>query len=161
MRDKILNPKSMFGIGLVLGVITRLLDIYTTNLANIFSELSIWILFGVLIAVFSASPKQSAMNILPFCVGMLITYYLVAKITNGVYHFSFIVGWSIFALCSPIFAYFTWLTKERGVVPKLIGAGIILVTLFASIILFDGPRIYDILIILLLMVLLFGIKVKR
>ena len=33
---KLLNPLCMFILGLVLGVISRLLDIYTTNLGNIY-----------------------------------------------------------------------------------------------------------------------------
>ena len=71
---KILNPFMMFIIGLILGVISRLLDIYTQNLGNIFSELAIWILFGVLISINSETKKKAMLNIFPFCIGMLLTY---------------------------------------------------------------------------------------
>lgn len=37
MKKYILNPISMFILGLLLGIVARLLDIYTTNLGNIFS----------------------------------------------------------------------------------------------------------------------------
>lgn len=37
MKKMMLNPISMFFIGLLLGVGSRLLDIYTQNLGNIFS----------------------------------------------------------------------------------------------------------------------------
>ena len=118
MKKAILNPVGMFLIGLILGVISRLLDIYTQNLGNIFSQMAIWILFGVLISIYSASKKKAMFNILPFCLGMLITYYFVAFITDGVYSATFIIGWTVFALCSPIMAYFTWMTKEKGVFLK-------------------------------------------
>lgn len=112
MKKYILNPISMFVLGLVLGIISRLLDIYTSNLGNIFSQMAIWILFGVLISIYSKTKKKAMINILPFCIGMLITYYFVAFITKGVYSDTYIIGWTIFALCSPVFAYFTWMTKE-------------------------------------------------
>ena len=112
---KILKPHWMFCIGLILGVISRLLDIYTQNLGEIFSQMAIWILLGTLISIYSKTKKMAMMNIFPFCIGMLITYYIVAIITHGVYSRSFIIGWTIFALCSPIFAFFTWMAKEKGI----------------------------------------------
>lgn len=161
MKSKILNPISMFVIGLLLGIVSRLLDIYTQNLGNIFSQMAIWILFGVLISIYSSSKKKAMMNILPFCIGMFITYYAVAIITNGVYSKIYIIGWTLFALCSPILGYFTWMTKEKGVFPKIIGVGIVLVSILSSIIFFDRLRIYDFIIDGLLIYYLFFKKVKR
>lgn len=158
---KILNPFMMFIIGLILGVISRLLDIYTQNLGNIFSELAIWILFGVLISINSETKKKSMLNIFPFCIGMLLTYYFVAFITKGVYSIDYIIGWTVFALFSPIMAYFTWQTKEDGILPKLISIGIVLVSVLSSIILFDRLRIYDYIIDFILIYVLFFKKVKR
>lgn len=151
----------MFVIGLLLGIASRLLDIYTQNLGNVFSQMAIWILFGVLISIYSCSKKKAMLNILPFCIGMLITYYVVAAITNGVYSKIFIIGWTLFALCSPIFAYFTWTTKEKGVFPRVISVAIILVSILSSIILFDRLRIHDFLIDGLLIYFLFFKEVKR
>ena len=105
MKKYILNPLSMFLVGLGLGVISRLLDIYTQNLGNIFSQMAIWILFGVLISIYSGTKKEAMLNILPFCVGMLITYYFVAFISKGVYSDIFIMGWTVFAFCSPALAF--------------------------------------------------------
>lgn len=158
---KLLNPFMMFIIGLILGVISRLFDIYTQNLGNIFSGLAIWILFGVLISINSKTKKKAMINIFPFCIGMLLTYYFVAFITNGVYSKDYIIGWTIFALFSPIMAYFTWKTKEDGILPKLISIGIVLVSVLSTIILFDRLRIYDYIINLILIYVLFFKKVKR
>lgn len=161
MKKKILNPISMFFIGLILGTVSRLFDIYTQNLGNIFSQMAIWILFGVLISIYSSSQKRAMINILPFCIGMLITYYFVAFVTNGVYSTVFIIGWTAFALLSPIMAYFTWMTKEKGVFPKIIGVGIILVSILSSVVLFDGIRFYDIIINAITAYFLFVKKIER
>ena len=158
---KILKPHWMFCIGLILGVISRLLDIYTQNLGEIFSQMAIWILLGTLISIYSKTKKMAMMNIFPFCIGMLITYYIVAAINHGVYSRIFIIGWTIFALCSPIFAFFTWMAKEKGIIPKIISIGIIIVCVLSSIILFDKLRIYDFLIDGLLIYYLFIKKVER
>lgn len=140
---KLFKPYWMFCIGLILGVISRLLDIYTQNLGNIFSQMAIWILMGTLISIYSESKKKAMLNVFLFCIGMLITYYVVAIITKGVYSSAYIMGWSVFAFFSPLFAYFTWMTKENGVFPKIISIGIVLVSILSSIILFDRLRIYD------------------
>lgn len=158
---KVLNPISMFVLGLFLGIISRLLDIYTQNLGNIFSQMAIWILMGTLISIYSKTKKQAIINIFPFCIGMLITYYFVAFITKGVYSNIFIIGWTIFAFSTPIFAYFAWMTKEKGLFPKIISIGIILISILSSIILFDRLRVYDIVIDALLVYFLFFKKVER
>ncbi len=158
---KILNPICMFGFGLFLGVISRLLDIYTQNLGNIFSQFAIWILIGTIISIYSQTQKKAMINILLFCIGMLITYYFVAFITKGVYSSIFIIGWTIFALCSPIMAYFTWLSKERGIFPKIICVGIVLVSFLSSVIFFDKLRVYDFIINAILIYYLFFKKIKR
>lgn len=158
---KILNPFGMLITGLILGVVSRLLDIYTQNLGNMFSELAIWILFGTIISIYSESKKKAMFNILPFCIGMLITYYVVAALTNGVYSWTFIAGWSMFALLSPVMAYFAWMSKEKGAFPKIISAGIVLASILSSIILFDRLRVYDYIIDVALVYVLFFKKVER
>lgn len=157
---KIVPLICMFAAGAVMGVLSKLLDIYTTNLANIFSEMSVWILFGVLISVYSPTKAKAALNVFLFCIGMLAAYYITAEMTGSVYGKSLVIGWSVFSLFSPLFAYFTRMTKEEGAVPKIISVGIILTTLFASVILFEGPRVYDVIIIVALIWLLFIKKVK-
>lgn len=94
-------------------------------------------------------------NILPFCIGMLISYYTIAVITHGVYNTSFIIGWTIFALLSPLFAYLTHMTKENNKFSKIIGVLIVLFSILSSIILFDKLRFYDYIIDFILIYLLF------
>ena len=145
----------------MLGVISRILDINTQNLGNIFSQMAIWILFGVIISFYSSSEKKAMINIFPFCIGMLIAYYIVAILTNGVYSDVYIIGWTVFALASPVMAYFAWMTKEKGLFPKVISAGIVAVSVLSSIVLFDRLRIYDFIIDGILIYILFLKKIER
>ena len=160
MKNKF-TPVMMFIFGVVLGVASKLLDIHTSNLGNIFSQMSIWILLGTLIAIFSKTKGKAALNVFVFCIGMLITYYITAELTNSVYSMTFIYGWAAFSVCSSVFAILTWMTKEKGVLGKIISSGILVVTLAVSMVVFDGPRVYDILIMLVLAYFLFVHRVKR
>ena len=157
----IIDPILLFIFGAVLGVVSKLLDIHTSNLGDIFSQMSIWILLGTLIAIFSKTKGKAALNVFVFCIGMLITYYITAELTNSVYGMTFIYGWAAFSVCSPVFAILTWMTKEKGVLGKIISFGILVVTLTVSMVVFDGPRVYDIVIMLVLAYFLFIHKVKR
>lgn len=160
-RNSLLAPFMMLLLGAVLGVVSKLLDIHTSNLGNIFSQMSIWILLGTLIAIFSKTKGKAALNVFVFCIGMLITYYITAELTNSVYGMTFIYGWAAFSVCSPVFAILTWMTKEKGVLGKIISFIILVVTLTVSMVVFDGPRVYDIVIMLVLAYFLFIHKVKR
>lgn len=151
----------MFLIGLILGVISRLSDIYTQNLGNILSQMAIWILFGILISIYSKTKKSAMTNILPFCIGMLITYYFVAFISKSVYSNIFIIGWTIFAFCSPILAYFTWKTKENSIFSKIISVVIIMVSIISTVVLFDRLRFYDFIINGIMVYYLFFKKIER
>lgn len=160
MKKYILNPISMFFIGGIFGILSKLFDIHTEILGNIFSEFAIWILFGTLISIFSDTKNKAMINILPFCISMLVTYYLTAYFTHSVYGWVFIKGWTIFACMSPIFAYFTWMTKEKGILPIIIRLGIIGVSVFCSLFLFT-VNIFDLIINLFLAYFLFIKEIKR
>ena len=161
MKNRIMNPFAMLLFGLLLGLISRLLDIYTTNFGEIFSQMSIWILLGTLISVYSSTAKKAMLNVLIFCLGMLLTYYLTAALSHGVYSTAYIIGWTAFALCSPVFAFFAWYTKENGAFPKVVSVGIIAVCLLSSVLLFDRLRIYDLVIDGALIYLLFIKRIYR
>ena len=90
---------------------------------------------------------------------MLITYYLVAEYTNGIWGWSFVYGWAAFTLLTPVLAYLTWFVKSGGVFGRVISIGIILVTLVSSVF-YGGPHFYDIIICLALAYLLFVKKKK-
>ena len=78
--------------GLITGALIKLLDIYTTNLGNIFSQVSVWIFICTLISVYSNSALRAAVNVFGFCMGMLLTYYITAEMTASVYSLTFVYG---------------------------------------------------------------------
>lgn len=149
------NKVKLFSFGLLFGIIIRLFDIYTQVLGNIFSSISVFILIGVLIVLKSKTRKDAMLNVFLFFIAMLITYYLTAMITHGVYGKSYIIGWGIVAFLSPILAYFTYFIKDKTMLSKIIKIGIILVTIVSSIKLFDKLYFYDYLVILTLIYILY------
>lgn len=167
MKKYILNPISLFFIGAILGIISKLLDIlfvgnlFMMTLGYMFSDLPIWVLLGILISIYSDTRKKAMINIFPFCIGMLISYYVTAELTNAVYSWNFIKGWTIFSCLSPLFAYFTWKTKEGGLFAKFISIGLILVTIIGNYILVRTFTIPDLIIIPIIVYFLFIKKVKR
>lgn len=119
MRKKILNPFSTLCFGLLIGTISRLLDIFTTNLGEIFSQMAIWILLGTLISIYSTTAKKAMVNVLTFCLGMLSTYYLTAALSHGVYSKDFMIGWTAFALCSLLWLILHGSRKKAEYSPRL------------------------------------------
>ena len=108
-----------------------------------------------------SAKKAAALNILPFCLGMLATYYAVAILTHGVYGESFIIGWTVFALCSPVLAYFTWMAKQPGALGKLISVGVLLVSVVLNFLMFGDPDVFNLLINAVLFYFLFIKKIPR
>ena len=162
MKSKrLLNPLTTLLAGLVLGAAARVFDLYCPTLGEVFSQMAIWILLGTLIAIYSPTWKAAMWNILPFCLGMLATYYAAAILTDGVYGRTFIIGWTVFALLSPLLAVLAWMTKQPGVLAKLLAAGIVLVSVLSSVLLFDRLRFYDFIIDAVLVYFLFFRKINR
>ena len=77
MRKNVLHTALILVAGLSLGALSKLLDLYTTNLGNIFSELSIWILFGKTVLPFythgGGGAGRSMGDVKKACPGALVT----------------------------------------------------------------------------------------
>lgn len=58
---------------------------------------------------------------------MIINYYLIVKITNGVYNKTFITGWITFSFLTPIFALLVYETKKNNLLSNIIKIGIVLI----------------------------------
>lgn len=99
-------------------------------------------------------------NVLLFCLGMLVTYYVTAALTDGIYGWPFIIGWTVFALVSPFLSYAVWICQENTLLSKIISIGIIVVSFLSTMILFDHLRVHDFLINGILFLILFLQKKK-
>lgn len=140
----LLHTVLITGAGALMGIAAKLFDIYTSNLGNVFSQMSVWIFFCAVIAVLSSTPFRSAVNVFSFCIGMLAAYYMTAELVSSVYSMLFVYGWTLFALLSPALGFCTWYTKGKGLISKILVVGIIIVMFAAAVILFDKIRAADI-----------------
>lgn len=136
MKKAVLNTVLISAAGLMSGFVIKLLDIYTENLGEIFSKISVWVLICAVISVYSASPKRASLNVFLYCVGMLLTYYLSAELLNRYYSMTFVYGWAVFSALTPVFAFFTWYAKGKGIFSKLIAA-VIFFMLSATVLMFS------------------------
>ena len=141
-------------LGLALGVLAKLLDIYTTNLGNLFSQMSVWIFLCTLLAIYSSTPKRAAVNVFIFCSGMIAAYYATAIASKSIYSPLFAYGWTIFSFFSPVFAMCVRYAKGTGWIAKIISAGIIAVMLLIALFLFDKIRLSDVVFSVLIGILL-------
>ena len=72
LSKAILHTAIITCLGLMTGALIKLLDIYTTNLGNIFSQVSVWIFLCTLISVYSNSAIRAAVNVFWFLHGNVI-----------------------------------------------------------------------------------------
>lgn len=143
LNRAVIYSMGIMACGLITGVGVKLMDIYTVHLGNIFSQMSVWIFLCSALAVYSSTPRRAAVNVFLFCAGMLLTYYLTAEGMHSPYSMTFVYGWSVFSLFSPVLAFFTWYAKGKGAVSRLLTAGIVVVLLVMAVLLFDKIRISD------------------
>lgn len=160
MRKGLLNPVGMVFIGIVFGVVSKYFDLHFELLGNIFSQLPIWILIGVLISSYSENEVQAMLHVLVFCLGMLNAYYVTAYLLNAVYSIQFAKMWMYFAFLSPIFAYFTWKSKEGGIFASIISMIICVCSILCSVLLYRLSLV-NILINLYLLYFMFFQKIPR
>ena len=68
---------------------------------------------------------------------------------------------SVFALFSPVLAYFTWMAKQPGALGKLISVGVLLVSVVLNFLMFGDPDVFNLLINAVLFYILFIKKIPR
>lgn len=78
---------------------------------------------------------------LPFCVGMLITYYMTAIISHDVYGESYRIGWTAFTLVSPFLHILPGWQKKKTRFRSASALGIAAVSVLSSVVLFDRLRL--------------------
>lgn len=115
-------------IGAAAGIISKLADVYSEIFGNITSAMGIWIFICVTICAFSKSPFRAAAYVFFFCAAMIAGYYLTAELGELYYSRSYVKGWSVFTLLTPIFALVTWFARGNGKLPWVLRVGIAAVT---------------------------------
>ncbi len=127
-----------FAVGIVLGMFSKWLDnhaldsiiwwhrwIEALDLGIFFSDLAIWLLLALLIAVFSRSPLLAALNVFVFFAGMCAAYHAYTVAFSGFQPTSYMLLWYAITLLSPLLAVLCWYAKGAGPVSILLDIGIV------------------------------------
>ncbi len=123
---KFLYSTLIFIAGVILGVISKVLDETASNLlpyflevldlSNFFSRMGVWIFLAMLISAYSKSPVRSAINVFLFFVGMVGSYYLYTIMIAGFFPKSYMMIWIIMTVISPFLAFVCWYAKGKGII---------------------------------------------
>ena len=127
-----------FSVGILLGVFSKWLDnlaldsairwhgwIEALDLGNFFSELAIWLLLALLIAVFSPSPLWAALKVFLFFAGMCAAYHACTVLFSGFNPTSYMLLWYAITLLSPLPAALCWYARGDGPVSILLDIDIV------------------------------------
>lgn len=135
---KCINSISIFIVGVILGVLSKVLDETASNslpsfleildLSNFFSRMGIWIFIAVMISLYSKSPMRSASNVFLFFVGMVGSYYLYTIEIAGFFPKSYMMIWVAMTLITPFLAFVLWYAKGKGTIAVFLSAIILLFT---------------------------------
>lgn len=126
LSKKITYSTLLFIGGIILGIISKVLDETASNLLpyflevldlrNFFSRMGVWIFLAVLISVYTKSPVRSAINVFLFFAGMVGSYYLYTVMVAGFFPKSYMMLWMIMTIISPFIAIVCWYAKGKGII---------------------------------------------
>lgn len=129
---KLIYSILIFVVGVILGVISKVLDETPSNhlpiflenldLGNFFSRMGVWIFLAVTISLYSKSPVGSALNTFLFFVGMLSSYYLYTITIVGFLPKSYMMIWVVMSIISPFLAFVCWYAKGKGIISIFISS---------------------------------------
>ncbi len=124
MRRILLNPAAIFVIGATVGIASKFFDIYTIELRDIFSDITVYILIGVLISKYSETKKKAVRNVFLFFIAMLISYYTVAHLTDQSYSRSIALSWIGATFIISFLGAVVWLVNKEGKLSLILKIGI-------------------------------------
>ncbi len=140
VKSGLCSAAGCFAAGIALGVFSKWLDnlaldstvwwhrwIETLNLGVFFSDLAIWLLLALLIAVFSRSPLWAALRVFVFFVGVCAAYHAYTIVFSGFHPTSYMMVWYAITLVSPLLAVLCWYARGTGPVGILLQIGVIAV----------------------------------
>lgn len=132
LSKKVVASSLLFLAGVMLGVLSKMLDETSSNLLpsilqvldlrNFFSRVGVWLFLAMLIAVYSKSPVRAAINVFVFFVGMVGSYYFYTVMVAGFFPRSYMMIWIIMTAISPFMAFICWYAKGKGILSILISS---------------------------------------
>ena len=128
----------IFFAGVALGIFSKWLDtlaldeaiwwhrlLEVLDLGNFFSDMAIWLLLALAIALFSNTRTEAAGNVFLFFAGMCIAYHLFSVLFGGFNPLSYMMRWYLNTLISPLLALLCRYAKEEGILSLFLSAGIL------------------------------------
>ena len=101
------------------------------DLGNFFSELAVWLLLALVIAVFSRSAVQAAVRVFLFFAGMCAAYHLYTVAFSGFNPKDYMLLWYAITLVSPLLAAVCWYAKGKRAVSIALDCAIFAVFVLA------------------------------
>ena len=145
--------------GAAAGLLAKWADFSSVQLlGDVFSELPVWILLGLLIARLSGSPGRAAAYAFAFFLAMIPAYYLAAEWVGGVWGMAYVYGWTVVACLSPFAAFAAWYAFGRGWLPNLLSGMVVAVAALADVAVFRRLNFRDFVLAGLCALLVFGWK---
>jgi len=136
LSRKVFSSILMFITGVILGVISKVIDTTPSNylpyflevidIGNFLSRMGVWIFLAVVISVYSKSPVWSTINVFLFFVGMVGSYYLYTVLVAGFFPKSYMMIWIVMTAISPFLAFVCWYAKGKGVIAIFISSIVII-----------------------------------
>lgn len=162
LSRRVLCLLGLAAAGLAMGILAKWADFSSVQLlGDVFSELPVWILLGLVIARLSGSPGRAAVYAFAFFLAMIPAYYLVAEWMGGVWGMTYVYGWTVVACLSPLAAWLAWYAFGRGWLPNLLSVAVVAVTVLADVLVLRRLNIRDLALAAVCAVLVFGCKVPR
>ncbi len=131
-HKKVIHSIFVFTVGILLGVLSKILDETASNLlptlieqldfSNFFSRLGIWIFIATCISFYSKNPIRAGINVLLFFIGMVSSYYLYTVFIAGFFPKSYMMIWIIITLFSPFLGAICWYAKGTHIVSVVISS---------------------------------------
>lgn len=161
-----INVILFFVIGMVLGIVPKYMDTVPSNgvigstinvIANIFSQIEVWVLIATIISSWSKTPISAALNVFMFFFGMILSYYIYSMKLFGFFPSYYFIRWGLIALLSPFGAYVTWYGRGQGWIAALCAAlsiGLLMSKGYSFFYLFDISSGFDLIAAILLFFIL-------
>lgn len=147
--------------GLLLGVISKWADLHLPVLAELTSQIALWVLLASAVALGSRSPLRGALHTLLLLGGMVAAYYTAAHFMGGVWSKSYLIGWGAAVLLSPLAGWLVWHARGEDRWAWLASAGVLAAQIGGTLLLFRKLRVTDLVVIALTAVMLFAGKIKN
>lgn len=111
--------------GLALGALSKWADYRSMFLADLTSGMALWVLLATAAALGSRSSWRAGLHVLLLLGGMVCAYYLTAEWMGVPWSRLFVIGWGLLAAVSPVFGFFVWYARGRGLHAWLLSLGVL------------------------------------